>query len=174
MRIVDPNGTVVAGRVQPREAFRGLRRQFYWDRLDFIYFGGYATWNYLTAPFLFLREGFAFAILDPLPWMPASWSRMQVTFPRDVPTHCQRQVFFFDEDRLRRRLDYTAEVIGGWAKAAHRCDGNRNFYGFNVPAKRRVHPLLIGSQPLPGPTLIALEVHDRRPVKASWGGQTDI
>jgi len=27
------------------------------DELDFIYFGGYATWNYLTAPFLLARKG---------------------------------------------------------------------------------------------------------------------
>lgn len=44
VRILDPAGRVMASRLRPREAFRGLRRQFRWDELDFLYFGGYATW----------------------------------------------------------------------------------------------------------------------------------
>ena len=42
--------------MMPRAAFRSLRRQLYWDDLDFIYFGGYATWNCLLTPFLFLLQ----------------------------------------------------------------------------------------------------------------------
>ena len=66
VRILDGEGKVVAHRKNPRAAFRGLRRQFAWDDLDFIYFGGYATWNYLAAPFLLLREGFTIEALEPL------------------------------------------------------------------------------------------------------------
>ena len=46
-------GEVLARRDQPRTRFGGLRRQFFWDHLDFLYFAGYATWNYLMTPFLF-------------------------------------------------------------------------------------------------------------------------
>jgi hypothetical protein len=53
VNIKDQDGRVIASRGRPRMAFRGLRRQFFWDDLDFIYFGGYATWNYLTALFFF-------------------------------------------------------------------------------------------------------------------------
>ena len=60
-------GRVIAQRLDPRAAFHGLRRQYRWDDLDFIYFAGYATWNYLVTPFLFLRDGFAFRLLDPAP-----------------------------------------------------------------------------------------------------------
>lgn len=160
VRIVEADGSVSARRAQPRAAFRGLRRQLYWDRLDFTYFGGYATWNYLTTPFLFLRPGFAFETLQPLPGTPAGWARLRVAFPPDVPTHSRIQEFTFDEQRLLRRLDYVAEVVGGWARAAHLCGAYRNFGGLRAPTRRRVRPLPFGSKPLPGPTLVAIEIHD--------------
>jgi hypothetical protein len=164
VRIEKADGEVLARREHPREGFRGLRRNFYWDRLDFAYFGSYATWNYLTTPFLFLRGGFTFEALDPLPRMPSGWSRFRVRFPEDIPTHCRCQEFIFDEERLLRRLDYTAEVVGGWAHAAHLCEGYRNFGGFMIPTRRRVRPILFGSAPLAGPDLVALEFHDVRPI----------
>ena len=46
VRITDADHQVLVSRLQPRVAIRRLRRQLYWDALDFAYFGGYATWNY--------------------------------------------------------------------------------------------------------------------------------
>ena len=40
VRITAAGGAVVARRLDPRAAFHGLRRQFRWDDLDFIYFAG--------------------------------------------------------------------------------------------------------------------------------------
>jgi hypothetical protein len=162
VRIENADGEILARRMKPRSAFRGLRRNFFWDKLDFAYFGSYATWNYLTTPFLFLRQGFTFEALDPLPGMPSGWTRWRVGYPDDIPTHCRSQDFIFDEDRLLRRLDYTAEVVGGWAHAAHLCDEYRNFGGFMISTRRRVRPLILGSRPLPGPDLVALDIHDVR------------
>ena len=160
VRVVDSTGKVVAGRAHPRSAFRGLRRQVYWDTLDFIYFAGYATWNYLLTPFLFLHDGFTFEALAPLPGMPLSWVGLRVSFPDDIPTHSRTQDFYFDEDRHLRRLDYIAEVIGSWAHAAHLCENYRDFNGLKIPTRRWIRPLLFGKNPLPAPTLVALEIHD--------------
>jgi hypothetical protein len=162
VRIENAEGEILARRTRPRRAFRGLRRNFFWDKLDFAYFGSYATWNYLTTPFLFLRRGFKFQALDPLPKMPSGWTRWRVGFPDDIPTHCRSQDFIFDENRLLRRLDYTAEVVGGWAHAAHLCEAYRDFGGFMIPTRRRVRPLLRGPEPLAGPDLVALDIHDVR------------
>jgi hypothetical protein len=115
VRIVNSDARVVAKRLQPRSAFQGIRRKFYWDRLDFIYFAGYATWNYLTTPFLFLRKGFQFEVLPSLPGVHPTMTRLRVTFPADIPTHCLTQIFYFDERFYLKRLDYTAEVVGKWA-----------------------------------------------------------
>jgi len=162
--IKDADGAVIARREHPRSAFRGLRRAFSWDDLDFTYFGGYATWNYLVTPFMFFTPGFEFATLGPVEADRGSWSRIQVTFPDSIPTHCKTQVFYFDDELHLRRVDYTALVVGSWAKAAHFCDEYREFGGIKAPTRRRVTPILFGDKPLPGPTLVALDIHDIRPV----------
>ena len=166
VNIKDTDGQVIAKRENPRSTFRGLRRQFYWDSLDFIYFGGYATWNYLVSPFLFLQPGFEFEIIDPLAGDDASWTRMKVTFPGNIPTHSRTQLFYFDKHRYIRRLDYTATVVGRWARAAHLCSDYREFSSLKAPTRRRVRPLILGKNPLPWPTLVALDIHDLHPILA--------
>jgi hypothetical protein len=171
VRILDPEGRVMASRARPREAFRGLRRQFRWDELDFLYFGGYATWNYLVTPFIFLRPGFSFELLPPVRGPQGEIARLRATFPPDLPTHSRTQVFYFDEQRLLTRLDYTAEVVGGWARAAHLCENYRDFGGpggtLRAPTRRRVWPLFIGDRPMPFPNLVALDIDDISPQRAA-------
>ncbi len=111
-------------------------------------------------PFLFLREGFRFNVLGPGGGTNPDWIRLQATFPDDLPTHCRTQIYHLDEQRLLRRLDYTAEVVGGWARAAHLCEGYKDFDGIKAPTRRRVLPLMFGKNPLPGPTLVAIDIHD--------------
>lgn len=166
VRITGAAGNIIAQRANPRAAFRGLRRQFYWDSLDFIYFAGYATWNYLTAPFLFMRSGFTIQELEPVPGDSSSGCRLQVTFPQDIPTHSRQQIFYFDKQLLMQRLDYTAEVVGHWARAAHFCEDYRTFGAFKAPTRRRVLPILFGNRPMPGPTLVSIEVHSIQPINA--------
>jgi hypothetical protein len=164
VRICAGDGSVVARRRRPRAAMAGLAKLFSWDALDFLYFGGYATWNYLVAPFLFLHEGVGCELLDPGGVVPPTWVRLRVRFPETIPTHCATQEFRFDEQLRLRRLDYVAEVVGRWAHAAHLCEEYRDFGGFRAPTRRRVFPLLLGDRPLPGPCLVAIDVHDLRPV----------
>ena len=165
VRITTADSQVLVSREKPRETIRQLRHRLYWDALDFTYFGGYATWNYLVTPFLFLRDDFYFEELGPVSTGSANYPlRLQVRFPEDLPTHCSDQIFYFDDDYLLRRLDYTAEVISRWAHAAHLCEDYRDFDGFKIPTKRRVRPLLIGNKPLPGPVIVAIDIHEFRPI----------
>lgn len=164
VRILDSRGDVIASRANPRAAFKSLRRGLYWDDLDFIYFGGYAEWNYLLTPFIFLRNGFKFKVLESIGGIPESWVRLEATYPDDLPTHCKRQIFYFDEKRLLRRLDYTAEIVGSWAKGVYLCEGYKDFHGFQVPTLRTVKPHFYGAKYLPFPTLIFIEVHDFKPI----------
>ena len=159
VRILDADNRIVKQRTQPRAAFRHLRRMLWWDDLDFLYFGGYATWNYLVTPFIFMRSGFSFEYLGQRRISKEKFTCLRVSFPPDIPTHCRTQMFYFDQDMLLRRLDYTAEVVGRWAHAAHFCDDYRDFSGLKVPARRRVMPLVFG-QVLSMPTLVALDIHD--------------
>jgi hypothetical protein len=167
VRIIGADHQLIAGRHQPRLALKSLRRQLYWDDLDFIYFGGYATWNYLVTPFLFLRDDFYFEELEPLAAAPEFPLRLKVGFPDDVPAHCKTQIFYFDNNYLLRRLDYTAEVISRWARAAHICENYQDFDGFKIPTKRRVFPLLFSNQPLKRPIIVAIDIHELHPFSAS-------
>ena len=162
VRISDASGTLQARRERPRDSFWWPDRQLWWDRLDFTYFAGYALWNYLTLPFSLLRPGFAFEILEPLPAATGDWLRLKVTFPADLPTHSRTQVLYFDDDRHLKRMDYTAEVVGLWARAAHLCEDYRDFGGLRAPTRRQVVPQGPGGWSLPGPTLVGLELHDLR------------
>jgi len=169
VQIRESNGQVLQSRSMPRAAFRGLRRNLWWDFLDFIYFGGYATWNYLMTPFLFSRTGFAFEYLGEKEFDTGRLFCLSITFPDNIPTHCQTQTFYFDRDKLLRRLDYTAEVVGSWAHAAHLCNKYRDFSGLKIPTHRRVRPFMF-DHILSGPTLVALEIHDVQLRKSSDRG----
>ena len=163
VRIVAEDGTILAQRKHPRAAFGSLRRELWWDELDFLFFASYATWNYLTTPFLFLQPGFKFGLLAAAR---DGVVRAEATFPPEVPSHCRRQVFHFSPTGDLLRLDYTAEVVGRWAKAAHICEDYRNFDGLRVPTRRRVRPLFGLQNPLPFPTLVAIDLHELRPMRA--------
>jgi hypothetical protein len=169
VRITSGDDQVLVSRQQPRAAFRQFRRKLYWDALDFTYFGGYATWNYLVTPFLFLRDGIRFERLEPLRSDSEHFTRLQVSFPADIPTHCQQQVFYFDRNFLLHRLDYTAEVVSRWAHAAHICDSYQEFEGLQVPTRRRVFPIITGNKPLAGPILVAIDIHDFQPIYTEGG-----
>jgi hypothetical protein len=91
---------------------------------------------------------------------------MKVNFPPDLPTHCKTQIFYFDRDHLLRRLDYTAEVVSRWAHAAHICEKYQDIDGIKFPTRRRVLPLLVGNKPMPGPVIVAIDIHEVQLVSA--------
>jgi hypothetical protein len=164
-RIEGEGGEVLASRADPRAAFfgrAGLRRNLRWDALDSTYFAGYAMWNYLTTPLLLMRDGIRLA--EGNPWREADqeWRCLEVDFPSDLDTHSPRQTFYVDSSRLIRRHDYTAEVVGGWAKAAHLVADHREFDGLTFPTRRRVRPRGPRNRVLPGPTLVWIDLDEIR------------
>jgi hypothetical protein len=152
------DGAVVAERENPREAFGGLRRALWWDHLDFLYFAGYALWGYGNAPFVFARPEFETREIEPWEEKGEPRRRLVVTFPADVPAHSREQIFHFDAQGRLRRNDYTAEVVGSWAKAAHYCDDHREFGGLLFPTRRRVYPRRRDGRPRRAPTLVWIDV----------------
>ncbi len=129
-----------------------------WDALDILYFGGYAIWNYLCTPFLLdypdvhLTRG--------ADWEQGgeTWRRLAARFPDTLPTHCRDQIFYIDDRGFIRRHDYTAEVIGGYACAAHYCDRHRTFDGILFPTRRRVLPRRRNNRSSPFPILVWIDI----------------
>lgn len=154
VEVVDAQGRL-RERAQPRKAFGGLRHFFRWDALDFAYFSSYAMWGYLLFPLLFLRDGVKVASETGSDGV----THLAVDFPPSIPAHCRHQDFWFDRELHLLRLDYTAEVVGSWAKAAHFCGEYRRFGGLTVPTRRRVYPKLLFNRPFRLLTLVAIDIH---------------
>jgi hypothetical protein len=131
-------GVLVAERRDPAASFAGLTRQSPWDEFQVAYFAGEANWNYFAAPFIFARPDFAAE--ETAPWHEDGqvWRRLLVTYPDTIVAHARQQTYYFDDDGLLRRLDYTVGVLGG-GPAVHYPSEYREFDGIMVPTRRRVY-----------------------------------
>jgi hypothetical protein len=163
VRIETAGGEVLQSREHPRESFfgwPGLRRNFRWDALDGMYFAGYAWWNYLSVPFLLARDDVRVEEIEPWREDGETWRRLEAHFPESIDTHSERQAFYYDADLRLRRHDYTAEVIGGWARGAHMCADHVEAGGLLFPTRRWVRPIGPRNRAMPGPTLVALRLSE--------------
>ena len=155
VRLEHADGNMLRSRSDPRDKFPYGRRLLWWDALDQTYFAGYALWNYMAFPALLLR--------DDIEWREPQPGTLEARFPPYLPTHSERQAFHFDlETGLLRQHDYTAEVFGGWAKAAHVILEHSTREGPTYPSRRRVTPRKADGSPRRGPVLVWIEVHDWR------------
>ena len=153
VRLETANGDVINERKDARQYFPGGRRRLFWDDLDMAYFANYAMWNYLTLPALLLRKD--------ITWTEIEAGRLEATFPAHLPTHNNIQRFHFDEQTgLLHRHDYTAEVIGGLAKAANVILEHSDSDGIKFTSRRKVTPRLSHGRAFAFPTLIGIVVHD--------------
>ena len=109
-------------------------------------------------PFIFTWPGLEFKELSPWVYKDQTWQRLEVVFPKSFPTHCEKQTFHVDDQGYIRRHDYTAEVIGGYAVAAHYCDNHRKVDGIVFPIRRRVYPRQADGTSKTFPTLIWIDI----------------
>lgn len=163
VRTEDRAGNVIGSRTDPRPQFSGLtglRRNFRWDPMDSVYFGGYAMWCYLTTPYLLTRPDIE--VEEGPDWQEngETWRRLQVRFPPGIHTHSPRQTYYFDADGHLRRHDYVAQVVGRWAKAAHYCADPIIADGLMFDSRRWVRPIGPGNRALPLPTLVSIQLSE--------------
>lgn len=149
----NPQGREIGRRENARAYFPYGRRLFRWDSLDQTYFAGYAFWNYLCFPALLLRED--------IRWQEEGPGRLLASFPGSIPTHSSVQEFLFETSTgFLRQHNYTAEVMGGWARAAHVVVEHGDWNGIPYPSHRVVTPRRKDGTPSGWPVLIDLFVHD--------------
>ncbi|MFI5798753.1 hypothetical protein [Streptomyces sp. NPDC051677] len=156
------DGSVIAERTDPRTAFASHTYRTLWDDLHLAYFTGYATWNYLTTPFLFTLPGVEAEETEPWIENGETWRRLRVRFPSGLATHSPEQTFYYGDDGLLRRLDYSAEVVGGveQAPAAQYVTDHKNFSGFIFPTKRRIYRRNPDNSAQPKPVVISIDILD--------------
>ena len=124
------SGSIVEERLNPRAAFDGHTLTTPWDLLHRAYFNGYARWTYLNTPFLLAMPG----------WLEADevWWGLRARFPDRIASHSKQQDFYFDEDFLLRRHDYSLEIAGGVPVAQYVYD-IVEAQGFRFPSRRRAY-----------------------------------
>lgn len=132
------DGKPIMERLDPRSAFAAHDLNTPWDPLHRAYFGGYAMWSYLTSPFSFVVDGAQIWDIDPLEDNGEIWRGIRVVLPSTFATHSRAQEFYFGEDMLLRRQDYTLDVAEGLNVANYALD-IVDADGFKLPSKRRAY-----------------------------------
>ncbi len=108
-----------------------------------------------SLPALLLRPDIQWRAVDEL--------TLDARFPASLPTHSPTQQFHFDPHTwLLRQHDYTAEIFGPWAKAAHLVLEHGRWDGIPFPAQRIVFPRRRDGRAHRAPVLIWIEVHEWR------------
>jgi len=153
------DGMLVAERRDPVTSFDGLTRESPWDDLQVAYFAAEANWNYVVAPFLFMRPDFTVEEVEPWQEDGQTWRRLVVTFPPSIVANSRQQTYYFDDDGLLRRHDYSVDILGG-GPAVHYTSDYREFDGIMVPTRRRVHVRRPDGSPALESVSVAIDVAD--------------
>ena len=68
-----------------------------------------------------------------------TWRVLRAYFPSSIETHNLLQDFFFGEDLMLRRRDYSVNIAGGFA-AAQLTSDHVTVVGIRLPSRRRAYP----------------------------------
>jgi hypothetical protein len=153
------DGTLVAERHAPKDSFAGHQMSTPWDPLHRAYFNGEALWTYLTTPFLLAMDGVR--VEEAESWREGSemWRVLRAYFPGSIETHSFVQDFFFGEDLMLRRHDYSVNIAGGFA-AAQLTSGYAVANGIRLPTNRRAYPRGPDRRPIPEMLMVSIDISD--------------
>lgn len=155
------DGALVAERYAPRDSFAGHQINTPWDPLHRAYFNGEALWTYLTTPFVLAMDGVRVEETEPWNEGAETWRVLRAYFPGSLETHCLVQDFFFGEDFLLRRHDYTVTIAGGFA-AAQLTSNHTEANGIRLPTKRRAYARAPDRRPIRDLLLVSIDIGDVR------------
>jgi len=131
-------GKVLAELNDPRQSFAGHNLDTPWDPLQRLYSGSYAMWMYLTTPFSLAVEGAQVWDIDPLEEDGETWRGVRVVMPPRFTTHSRAQEYFFGDDMLLRRQDYTLDIAEA-IRIANYAQDIVDVNGIKLPSKRRAY-----------------------------------
>ena len=155
------DGTVIAERRAPKDSFAGHQMQTPWDPLHRAYFNGEAVWTYLTTPFLLAMDGVSVEETEPWQEGPETWRVLRAYFPGSIETHSGVQDFFFGEDFVLRRHDYSVNIAGGFP-AAQLTSDYITADGITLPSKRRAYTRGPDRRPILQMLMVSIDFSDVR------------
>jgi len=146
--IEDERGRVVAERTGVFQILQAQAPTDPWDTLDELCFIGYATFEYLTLPFLLAEPDVQVEEIAPhIEYGSSPWRGLRVIFPARIPTHSTVQTFYFDDTFRLRRFDFFD--IGGNAAAYYfdpvTVDGITSYTLLRIVADTAPDPLFSSS-----------------------------
>jgi hypothetical protein len=153
------DGTLVAERKAPRDSFAGHQVHTPWDPLHRAYFNGEALWTYLTTPFLLALEGVQVEETEAWHEGAETWRVLRAYFPGSIETHSLIQDFFFGEDLLLCRHDYSVNIAGGFP-AAQLTSEYVVADGIHLPTKRRAYTRGPDRRPIADMLMVSIDLSD--------------
>jgi hypothetical protein len=153
------DGTVVAERGTPRDAFAGHQMSTPWDALHQAYFSGQAQSTYFKTPFLLAEAGVEVEEVEPWRDGPETWRVLRATFPASLETHSRVQLFYFGEDLMLRRHDYQLNMAGGFAAAQLTFDPILAD-DIRLVSKRRAYARTPDGRPILDMLLVSIDIGD--------------
>jgi hypothetical protein len=153
------DGTVIAERLDPRDSFAGHQMSTPWDALHRAYFNGEALWTYLTTPFLLTMEGVVVEETERWRESNETWRVLRAHFPGSIETHSLVQDFFFGEDLMLRRHDYSVNIAGGF-KAAQLTSNYMIAGDVRLPTKRRAYTRGPDHRPILEMLMVSIDISD--------------
>jgi hypothetical protein len=150
--IVAPGGRILEQRADAREHLQNASLSTKWDRLNLLYFLGYAFWGYYTLPHQLMRTD--------IEWTALGDGVLQADYGTDLPAHSRIQRFWFDVTTgLVRRNDYTPVAATPDARVANVIFEHRVSNGIPYTSQRRVKLSLTQyGWVLPSPDFITIDV----------------
>ena len=156
------DGTLVAERRAPRDSFAGHQMNTPWDPLHRAYFNGEALSTCCrTTAFLLAMDGVRVEETEPWREGAETWRVLRAYFPGWIETHCLIQDFFFGEDLMLRRHDYSVNIAGGFAAAQLTWDhveANR----IRLPTKRRAYTRGPDRRPILDMLMVSIDISEVR------------
>ena len=152
VRIETPGGKVLEQRADARQHLQNASVTTKWDRLNLLYFLGYAFWGYYTLPYQLMRTD--------IEWTELGDGLLQADYGSNLPVHSTIQRFWFDtKTGLLRRNDYTPVAADPNARVANVVFEHAVSKGIPYTSKRRVKASLAQyGWVLPAPDFITIDV----------------
>jgi hypothetical protein len=150
--IESSDGKVLEQRDDARRQLQNASLSTRWDRLNLVYFLGYAFWGYFTLPYQLMRTDIV--------WTELGDGELQADYGSNLPVHSRIQRFWFDtKTGLLRRNDYAPVAAALNVDVANVVFEHRTFNGIPYASKRRVKltPVQYGWV-LPAPDFITIDV----------------
>ena len=84
---------------------------------------------------------------------------MRAHFPASIETHCPVQLFYFDNDMLLRRHDYSVNIAGGF-DAAQLTSDYVEADGIRLPTKRRAYMRSPNRRPILDLKMVSIDLSE--------------